>query len=203
MKPLKFTIPMMILIIFEVIFGIMLLVNPWRCMWLVSSFLADILWIIFIFFFFARYVIGIFIFVIGIVNFIRFMREKENDDASNFSLIIAIVAMIVGVAFILFLEDICEGIEVLFFNNAFIFIIVGIYKLCKYFKSKKAELPVSGGMILSGILTIMIGIATEKFPFSLLRLIGIAFILTTVIDVLSVIKVLRKQNEIREMVDEV
>lgn len=207
MKPLKFTIPMILLILLEVIIGILMLVDP-MIFWREVLGLFDlVLWLFFGFLFYVRYLVGIFIFVMGIVLFIRYLRNQGNSIMGLLSPFIAIILMVAGVAFILFSDVIMEWMINIFFGDGLIYFIIGLYKLYKYFQAKKAELAISGTMIISSIMMIIIAIINATFPVriirSALRLIGAVLLLIAVIDVLSVIIVIRKQNEIGEVVDEV
>ncbi len=171
MKQFKASIPTLLLIAFEVSVGILLLVNP-------EAFTRTVI-ILF----------GIVLLVIGLTYLLRYLRVRKEEDFA--SLGIAVASLVVGVVCTFFSGVILGLIAAIAVIYGMILLISGIYKLCAYFRGKKAQLPVSPISVASGVLAILLGMVLIIYPeglaLSVWQIAGIMLLVEAVLDIISVI----------------
>lgn len=179
MASLKKNIPVILFILFELIVGILLLVNP-------EAFTKAVI----IFF-------GIVMVVIGIVYIIRYLREKNTpQESKGTTLVLAIIALVIGLICIVLTNVIIGIFAMVAILYGVILIISGIFKIKAYHDSKKEGYSVSFLMLLSAVIAVVLGVIIVINPFTsfylLWMFIGLALIIEAVIDLIAVIMAKKK-----------
>ena len=175
MKSLKNTLPVVLLILFELAFGILLLIGPKQ--------LTRTVLLCF----------GIVLLILGLIYLIRFLRERKQPEKSNYLNLPFAIISLAGALFcliygILAAEPDKEGIAT--FIYAAIFIVLGLYKAKTYNDSRKEKISTSVISLLSGLLSIVFGIVTivvrSMDPRLLLILSGVVMIVVAFLDMMAI-----------------
>ena len=171
MKFISKSIPILAMILFEMIVGIMLFINP-------EAFTKTVI----IFF-------GVIMLVIGIVNLIRFFRERKDDYTNATSLICGCAALIVGITCAFFTDFVMSLFAVAVVIYGVMLVISGVYKLQTWMSLRKAELYPSVLMPISAAAAIVCGLIIVFNPFDAMEgawmFSGVVLIVEAVIDLLS------------------
>ena len=169
MKALRNNIPIILLILFELIVGILLFVNP-------EGFTAA-----------AITCFGIVLLAIGVIYLIRFLREKNQYP----TLVLALVSLVIG--FICtFLTSLVMGLfAVVAVIYGVILIVSGVYKFKAHRDAKRLGLPTIPLALISAILSIILGLVIVVNPFTTTKVLwsfaGISLIVEAVVDFCSMI----------------
>ena len=178
MKNLKSMIPTILFILFELAFGILLISSPEQ--------LTKTVLICF----------GIVLLIIGFIYFIRFFKErKKAEDAkvNYLTMPFAIISVAVALFCVLYalLSDKPQNFAVIIYGV--IFIVIGAYKLKGYDDDKKEGTSTSVLTLISGVLSVLLGIAVIVLYMMksmesdhLLLLAGIAIIVEAALDVAAI-----------------
>ena len=166
--------PVIFMIIIELLFGILLLIDP--------EGLTKTLIIIF----------GIILMIIGIIYLIRYFVDRKNNlDPSAFTIVFAIISIILGII-CTFLTNVVMGIfPVLAVVYGIFLIISGIYKLKIFFDVRRMNLPVSFFTVCSAVISIILGVLIIIHPFDAVMTVwiftGIALIVEAIIDIIALV----------------
>lgn len=174
MKSLKNNAPSFLLILFEVVIGILLLINPQL---------------------FTRAAIicfGIVLLIIGIVYLVRYQKDKKSLGQKNAgTLTIALIALILGFICTFFSWWIIGLFAVVAIFYGIIMILSGIFKISKYYDEKKLGVIGSKTSIASAVLSIILGIIIMFNPFSAINMlwifIGISLLVEAFLDIVAAI----------------
>lgn len=174
MKFIKNNFSVILLLIAEIIIGIMLLVEPVK--------FTKALIIVF----------GIILVIIGIIFLIRYFSDKKNNlNPSAAAIVLSIISIVIGLVIVIFPEAIMGLFPVIAVIYGIFLIISGIYKFVVYAEIKKTGVPASALYIVSGILSLILGIIIVIHPFTAVGVLwtftGIALIVGGVVDIISLI----------------
>ncbi len=187
MKNLKTMLPSILFILFELAFGILLISSPKQ--------LTKTVLICF----------GIVLLIIGFIYLIRFFKERksaEGEKVNYLTMPFAVIALAAAVFCILYALLAHEPQKFATLIYGAIFIVVGAYKLKNYDDDKKAGVSTSFITLISGVLSVVLGIAVivlyamGSMKSSLLLLLaGIAMIVEAVLDMAAIAMAKPKKAE--------
>ena len=185
MRALMKNLPILLLLAFELVVGIMLFGQADKITRIVISVFGGIL------------------VVMGIVHMVRYVKAKKNGESSAFALTLAVVMMVLGVVAFFFpfvIKDIFKVGAVIY---GIIMLITGVFKIGLYIDYHKALVPVNFMHMISGILAIVLGVVVVLQPFrenlSMWVLTGIMLLVLAVADIASiVINIVRKKKAPKE-----
>lgn len=173
MKKFLLCVPILALIAFELIVGINLFNDP-------VTFTLN-----------AIVVFGVFMLVLAVLGLIRWLKTRDTVRFSSLTLAGVIVDLLIGILCIV-RSDIVLGIfPVLAMFYGIVMVIMGIYKIRNYITIRSLGFHRPFIVLLSGILTIMLGIVIFLNPFTaveaLWQYIGIVMIVEAAMDLVSLI----------------
>ena len=183
MRALVRNLPIILLLLFEIVAGVMLFGK------------ADMI---------TQIVICIFggvLIILGVVNMARYVKAKSNGESNAFALTTAVVMMVLGVAAPIFafaVKDFSSIGAVIF---GIIMVIAGVFKIGLFIDNHKALVPVNFMHMISGLLSIVLGavvivLRALNIGKSLWVLTGIMLLVLAVADIASiVINIVRKKKE--------
>ena len=200
MKSLRANLPMILLILFELAVGVLLLVEPLE---------------------FTRGVIicfGIILLAIGALYLVRFIIDKRREDrgapafeteggelipvsaespdgetyrASRLTLFLSIVSIVLGFVCVFATDAIIGVFTVIASLYGLVLILSGVFKIKTYVDLRRAELPVPIVLIVSAVLSVVLGIVIIVISFFrtdyIFMLAGISLIVEAAIDFISVV----------------
>ncbi len=173
MKSFKALIPSILFILFELAFGILLVISP-------TSLTRTVL-----------ICFGIVLLILGMIYLIRYLKEKKQPEKSNYlNMPFAIVSLAAGIFCVIYglLANAPETFATIIYGA--IFIILGIYKMKTYNAIRKEGGSTSAITLLSGILSVLFGIAIiflKSMDAKLLLILsGVAMMLEAVLDTVAV-----------------
>ena len=109
-------------------------------------------------------IIGIGLIVLAVVIAIRYLIDRKHGEANVMSLATAVIALMIGLVLSIGAEMIVGAGSLLiaiFYGS--VLIINGILKIAEYFSIKKQGAAASGVRIVSGLLSIVIGVLAFVF----------------------------------------
>ena len=176
MKNIKNMIPTLLFILFELAFGILLISSPKQ--------LTKTVLICF----------GIVLLIVGFIYLLRFFKEKKDPEKSNYlTMPFSVIAFAAALFCILYALLAAEPQKFATIIYGAIFIVLGIYKLKDYNDDKKAGVTTSFITLISGLVSILVGIAVIVLYTMgsldhdlLLLLAGIIMIGEAVLDMLAI-----------------
>ena len=182
MRSLMKNLPILLLLLFEIVVGIMLFGQ------------ADNI---------TRIVICVFggiLIILGVVNMARYVKAKNNGDSNAFALTTAVVMMVIGVAAPIFAFVIknYSGIGAIIYG--IIMVIAGVFKIGLFIDNRKALVPVNFMHMISGLLSIVLGavvivLRALRIGKSLWVFTGIMLLALAAADIASiVINIVRKKK---------
>ena len=176
MKNIKNMIPTLLFILFELAFGILLISSPKQ--------LTKTVLICF----------GIVLLIVGFIYLLRFFKEKKDPEKSNYlTMPFSVIAFAAALFCILYALLAAEPQKFATIIYGAIFIVLRIYKLTDYNDDKKAGVTTSFITLISGLVSILVGIALIVLYTMgsldhdlLLLLAGIIMIGEAVLDMLAI-----------------
>ena len=189
MKALLKHLPVILIIVIELVFGIMLFVNPELFTTVVIS------------------VIGGLLIIIGGINLFRYVKAKQNGESSALTLTVSVILVLLGIFALFFPKTIIEMIASLVLVYGIVLAISGIYKIGLFIDFRKALIPVNFMHLISGLLAIVLGVVIMFQPFKALNVMwiftGILLIVMAAVDIASLIMnvVLAKKNKGEKQVE--
>ena len=183
MRALVKNLPIILLLLFEIVVGIMLFGQ------------ADNI---------TRIVICIFggiLIILGIVNMARYVKAKSNGESSAFALTTAVVMMVIGVAAPIFAFVIKDYSKIGAIIYGIIMVIAGVFKIGLFIDNRKALVPVNFMHMISGLLSIVLGavvivLKALNIGDSLWIFTGIMLLVLAAADIASiVINIVRKKKD--------
>lgn len=174
MNTFKKNLPAILMILLGIAIGVLLIIDAVR--------LTEIIFRVF----------GIALIVLAIVMAIRYLIDRKHDEARSVSLVTAIVAFIIGMVLAFGARLIVDAGSTLcaIFYGA-VMLVNGFLKIGEYFSIKKQGATVSAVLIISGILSVALGIAVLAFCTQALRVlgivIGIALIIESILDIAALV----------------
>ena len=174
MKKLKIYAPLILLILFELVVGILLLINP-------EGFTQTVI-----------NVFGIVLLVIGAVYLIRFFTDKKKEGKYNIAtIVLSVISLAVGILCAFFAPTVMGFFTVIAVIYGVILIVSGIFKAKTFFDSRKAKLPVSFLSLVSAIVSIILGVLIVANPFTTTKVLwifaGISLIVEAVLDAAALV----------------
>ena len=183
MKKLKFILPVLIIILFEITVGVLLFIEP-------VAFTSTVI--------ICFGVISVINSIIFLVYF--FVTKKRNSSANPLNIFVSVVSFIVGVICIFFTGWVMGIFVVLAMIYGCLLIVSGIYKVFVFFDMRSAGLRASFMMLLAAVASIILGTVVVLHPFSaqtmMWRFTGAALVGEGVFDLFSLILALRSSKEV-------
>ena len=183
MKNLKNVLPSILFILFELAFGILLIMSPKQ--------LTKTVLICF----------GIVLLILGFIYLIRYIKEKKEPEKSSYlTLPFAIASFAAALFCIIYglLAAAPETFATIIYGA--VFIVLGVYKAKTYNDNRKEGVPASAISLVSGILSVAFGVAIiflkSMNASLLLTLAGCAMILEAVLDAIAVAFSMSKKPEV-------
>lgn len=186
MKFLKNNLPLLLMILFEMVIGIFLLMNP-------EAFITTIIRIF-----------GILLLAFALISVIRLFRlKKENGKINVPTIILGVLCLASGIICAFFPDWVFGLLTLLHAAAATIFgllmIIFGVYKCITFIEAKSAKIPVSPFVLFSGLISGLLGVIILLNPFSAGNFIytfaGISLIVEAIFDIVTLIFVAKLQKE--------
>lgn len=178
MKALKQSLPIILMLLFEITVGIMLLINP-------ESF-TNMIIILF----------GVVLLLIGIVDLIKFFAARKKGKTNILTIIASVISLILGIICAFFSPFVMSLFAVIAIVYGVILIVSGVFKAQNYLQSRKEEHKLSIVTIISAVLSIILGIIVAVNPFGttiiMWRFTGIVLLVESVVDCAAVILSARK-----------
>ncbi len=182
MRSLMKNLPIILLLLFELVVGIMLFGQA-----------NDI----------TRIVICVFggiLIVLGVVNMARYVKAKNNGESNAFALTTSVVMMVIGVAAPIIAFVIRDYSKIGAIIYGVIMVIAGVFKIGLFIDNRKALVPVNFMHMISGLLSIVLGavvivLRALKIGDSLWIFTGIMLLVLAAADIASiVINIVRKKK---------
>lgn len=178
MRTFKLYLPSILSILLEIVIGVLLMVDAEK--------LTVAIFTLF----------GVALLVLALVMTIRYLKSRKEGDGNAFMLITAILAFIIGLVLAAGASMIVNlGVRLYAIFYGAVMIVNGILKISEFISLKKQGAAASGLRIISGILSIILGIVVISFnnmAISVVGLIiGITLLVEAVIDIMALIMVRR------------
>ncbi|MBR6916852.1 MAG: DUF308 domain-containing protein [Clostridia bacterium] len=178
MKSLKNLVPAFLFILFEMAFGILLLID--------ANVMTKAILLCF----------GIVMVLLGIIYLVRHIKEKKLPERSSYLTLTFSIAYIVIGALSLVYGLVSSTFDLATVIYGAIFIILGIYKAKSYNDARKRGEPYSILTLISGVLSFAFGIVAIIKPFdsdkTLLLIAGIAMVFEAALDLVAFILTVTK-----------
>ncbi len=144
---------------------------------------------------------GIALLIFSLVMTIQYLKARKNESESIFTLIVAITAFVVGAVLAFgaaMLVDLLSGLLAIFYGA--IMIVNGVLKIGEFFTLKKQRVAASPFHIISGILSIILGVIAIIFNYLALEtigiIIGITLIVVAVFDIAALVNAYRLTKDL-------
>ena len=178
MRTFKLYLPSILSILLEIAIGVLLMVDAEK--------LTVAIFTLF----------GVALLVLALVMTIRYLKSRKEGDGNAFMLITAILAFISGLVLAAGASMIVNlGVRLYAIFYGAVMIVNGILKISEFISLKKQGAAASGLRIISGILSIILGIVVISFnnmAISVVGLIiGITLLVEAVIDIMALVMVRR------------
>ena len=164
---------LLVFIFFEVYAGIRLLSDP-----------VDFTNSVIVFF-------GIIMLIVGVVSLIRALKMKSGGLPYTMTLVGAILDLVIGIICVAFSKNVVSLFPILAMFYGVAMVIFGVNKIRQYAVLKDLQVPRAWILLVSGILTIILGVIVFLHPFSTTELIwmwaGIFLIAEGVCDLFALI----------------
>lgn len=192
MKFLKNSLPTILFVLFEIVVGVMLLVNP-------EAFTTSVI-IIF----------GALLVIFGAIYLVKYLLARRKQEQSTLMLVMSLVAVSLGVFAIICAQFIFTLFVFIAVMYAIIMLISGLFKIQNYVHAKKEELPSSPITVISAVISVILGVIVVLNPFGTTHVlwvfVGIMILVEALIDIVSLILAARTwkdqpENEVIEIVE--
>lgn len=173
MEKFKRLLPTILLILFEVVIGILLLIDGER--------FTGVIFVIF----------GVLMLVLGLISLIRtLLAARGGNVISSFALVMSIILITIGAFFTAASGSVLGVVGFIATIYGLILVISGVFKLADYLTLRAAGVG-SGFAIFSVIISIVLGILIAFNPFGTAQIfwtvLGIMLIASAVLDIISLI----------------
>ncbi|WP_316608923.1 DUF308 domain-containing protein [uncultured Ruminococcus sp.] len=173
MEKFKRLLPTILMILFEVVIGILLLIDGER--------FTGVIFVIF----------GVLMLVLGLISLIRtLLAARGGQVISSFALIMSIILITIGAFFTAASGSVLGVVGFIATIYGLILVISGVFKLADYLTLRAAGIG-SGFAIFSVIISIVLGILIAFNPFGTAQIfwtvLGIMLIASAVLDIISLI----------------
>lgn len=173
MEKFKRLLPTILMILFEVVIGILLLIDGER--------FTGVIFVIF----------GVLMLVLGLISLIRtLLAARGGQVISSFALIMSIILITIGAFFTAASGSVLGVVGFIATIYGLILVISGVFKLADYLTLRAAGVG-SGFAIFSVIISIVLGILIAFNPFGTAQIfwtvLGIMLIASAVLDIISLI----------------
>ncbi|MBR1534835.1 MAG: DUF308 domain-containing protein [Ruminococcus sp.] len=165
MSTLKKYWPTILIILLEMVIGVLLIVDAEKLTVAVFT------------------LFGIALLILALVMLVRYLRARKEEEESVFTLITAIFAFIVGLVLAVgasMLVEVGAKLYAIFYGA--VMIVNGVMKIGEYISLKKQGAAASGLRIVSGILSIVLGVVAIVFNDLALATIGIIIGVTLLVE---------------------
>ena len=181
MNTLKKNLPSILMILLGIAIGVLLIIDAVR--------LTEIIF----------RVIGIGLVILAVVLVIRYLIDRKNEEENPMALVTAIVAFIVGMVLAFGARMIIEaGSTICAIFYGAVMIVNGILKISQYVSVKRQGATVSGLLIISGIISLALGVTAIAICNQALKvlglIIGITLIVESVLDIFALVMGHRKSR---------
>ncbi len=136
-------------------------------------------------------IFGIVMLVIGLVSVIRALQAKSNGFPFRLGVFGGVIDLIIGVICVFFSQKVIDFFPVLVMIYGIIMVVAGINKIRNYLFLKDLGINRSWLLVLSGILTIILGVVVFLNPFPAMEtawaVTGVLLIVEGVVDLLTLI----------------
>lgn len=173
MEKFKRLLPTLLMILFEVVIGILLLIDGER--------FTGVIFIIF----------GVLMLVLGLISLIRtLLAARGGNVISSFALVMSIILITIGAFFTAASGSVIGVVGFIATIYGLILVISGVFKFADYLTLRAAGVG-SGFAIFSVIISIVLGILIAFNPFGTAQIfwtvLGIMLIASAVLDIISLI----------------
>ena len=173
MEKFKRLLPTILMILFEVVIGILLLIDGER--------FTGVIFVIF----------GVLMLVLGLISLIRtLLAARGGQVISSFALVMSIILITIGAFFTAASGSVLGVVGFIATIYGLILVISGVFKLADYLTLRAAGVG-SGFAIFSVIISIVLGILIAFNPFGTAQIfwtvLGIMLIASAVLDIISLI----------------
>ena len=173
MEKFKRLLPTILMILFEVVIGILLLIDGER--------FTGVIFVIF----------GVLMLVLGLISLIRtLLAARGGNVISSFALVMSIILITIGAFFTAASGSVLGVVGFIATIYGLILVISGVFKLADYLTLRAAGIG-SGFAIFSVIISIVLGILIAFNPFGTAQIfwtvLGIMLIASAVLDIISLI----------------
>lgn len=173
MEKFKRLLPTILMILFEVVIGILLLIDGER--------FTGVIFVIF----------GVLMLVLGLISLIRtLLAARGGNVISSFALVMSIILITIGAFFTAASGSVLGVVGFIATIYGLILVISGVFKLADYLTLRAAGVG-SGFAIFSVIVSIVLGILIAFNPFGTAQIfwtvLGIMLIASAVLDIISLI----------------
>ena len=173
MEKFKRLLPTILMILFEVVIGILLLIDGER--------FTGVIFVIF----------GVLMLVLGLISLIRtLLAARGGNVISSFALVMSIILITIGAFFTAASGSVIGVVGFIATIYGLILVISGVFKLADYLTLRAAGVG-SGFAIFSVIISIVLGILIAFNPFGTAQIfwtvLGIMLIASAVLDIISLI----------------
>lgn len=173
MEKFKRLLPTILMILFEVVIGILLLIDGER--------FTGVIFVIF----------GVLMLVLGLISLIRtLLAARGGNVISSFALVMSIILITIGAFFTAASGSVLGVVGFIATIYGLILVISGVFKLADYLTLRAAGVG-SGFAIFSVIISIVLGILIAFNPFGTAQIfwtvLGIMLIASAVLDIISLI----------------
>ena len=136
-------------------------------------------------------IFGIVMLVIGVVSVIRALQAKSNGLPFRLGLFGGVIDLIIGAICVFFSQKVVDFFPVLVMIYGIIMAVAGIHKIRNYLLLKDFGINRSWLLLLSGILTIVLGVVVFLNPFPAMEtawaVTGVLLIVTGAADLFALI----------------
>ena len=173
MSRIKYLLPSILVILFEIAVGVMLLINP-------EGFTKVVI-----------IVLGVLLLILSIVFFVNFLRAKNEAAGGTDALVGAIICLIIGLLCVIFSQQMLGFLETLSIIYGIILFVFGLNKIVLFFAAKNEGAMSSWLNVIGGVLALVLGVVIVLYPrdatLTVWMITGIGLLLEAVIDIISVI----------------
>lgn len=189
MKFFKENLHTIIMILFQVIIGVLLLINP-------DTFTRAVLT-----------AFGVVMLIIGVTHVIKYFKRKDESLFPALRLTAGIISLIIGVIFTFFTSLIMGVFSLIAVIYGIILLVSGVFKMQDFFQAKKYKPYVPVVIFLSAAVSVILGLIIIINPFEttllVFRFAGISMLVGAVTDIITLILIGKsaRKNKVIEITE--